>query len=76
MSLDAGKDSSELLANQPAWYDYFYQLLLVKSPSDTPEDPDSLSAKHTEELVHNVLRITLKTMWTGIPGHDDEAWKV
>lgn len=76
MSLDAGKDRAYLLANQPAWFDTLYYLLTVKSRDDIPSDLASIKGKHMEELVHNVLRIVLKTMWKGVPGHDNEAWKV
>ncbi|KAK3708098.1 hypothetical protein QZH41_019181, partial [Actinostola sp. cb2023] len=74
-SLDANRESVESLSNEPAWYDYFLKLLTVKSRDDIPTDPESVEAKHMEDLVSSVLKIMLKAMWTGVPGHDVEAWK-
>jgi hypothetical protein len=63
--------SATKCAQEVAWYDPIWRLLL-KSQIDVSSEESDL----TQDLLETVVKVVFKILWFGIEGYNDEAWKV
>ena len=63
--------SATKCAQEVAWYDPIWRLLLKTQKAGCDQEPDLV-----EDLLENVVKLVFVILWFGIEGYDDEAWKV